>query len=598
MAVNYYGTCSGTSGKKYDLWLNVKQNSQDIAGNKSNVTVNFYLKRNDGYSASAYNLNDDVNTVKLVVGGSTKVNKYIKIDTRNNARVQLASWTGNVSHSSDGTLSLSVSGSFTLDGVASLTGGSATGTFKCTAIPRRSTAVFSVTTVNPGTGFGVTLTSASEAFSHKISWSIGGKSDSVTLEKNILTTKISVPVSWAEELVNATTGILSVTVTTYKGTTSLGSRKYNIKFLIPATDEYKPEFSLAINRVDNGVPAQWNEYVKGISGVTVSAENIILKYGAELSSVSITAGSLTETGNPATLVLQESGEVKIVVSVKDSRGLVATLTETINVLDYSPPSVDVKNIRRCKSDGTIDPYGTYLVADYVVNYSPLNQKNTCSVIAKYKESDGAVYSGDIILLGAPAVFGDGVISIGNSYSVSVRVTDSLTTDSPEIIRSIPSGSIPFNIKKGGNGAAFGKFSEKDNELSVAWDLSVDGKISGKFNGMVHYDSLECELMQSVGNMVSDIRYYPCFDLTYIKLRFTVTDTFPANTKTYVAKIPAKTPSNFTPLECFANGDDNILCKGGIFSATGEIFIEPSKEISVGRYIYFNGFYISDYQIIE
>ena len=597
MATNYYGSCTGISGKKYDLWLNVTQNSQDIVNNKSNVTVNLYLKRNDGYSGSAYNLNDDANTVELVVGGLTKVSKHIKIDTRNNVKVLLASWTGNVNHSADGTLSLSVSGAFTLHGVASLTGGSASGAFKCTTIPRKSSASFSVTTVNPGTEMNVTLTSASATFSHKITWSFGARSSSVTLDKNILTTSFTIPVSWAEELTNSTTGNLVVTVTTYKGTTSLGSQKYNIKFLIPATDEYKPEFSINLTRIDNAVPTEWNEYVKDISGVTVSVENIVYKHGAEYSSVSVTVGSLSKNSLTATFDIKDSGEVKVIVSLKDSRGLVATVTETIKVLDYKPPSIDVKSIRRCNADGVYDPYGTYLLAEYITNYSSLNEKNTCKVIGKYKVSDNDLYSGGIVLSESPAVFGDGAISIGSSYSVAVMITDTLTTDSPQIIRHISSGNIPFNIKRGGNGAAFGKFSENENELSVAWNLAVDGNISGTFNGMVHYDVPQCEILQSVGEMVSDIRYYPAFNLTYIKLRLTVTERFPANTKTYVAKISDKIPSNFTPLECFANGDDNILCKGGIFSATGEIFIEPNKEIPVGRFIYFNGFYISDYQII-
>ena len=39
MAINIYGSCSGSSGSKYDIWLNVKQNSQSIEDNKSNVTV-------------------------------------------------------------------------------------------------------------------------------------------------------------------------------------------------------------------------------------------------------------------------------------------------------------------------------------------------------------------------------------------------------------------------------------------------------------------------------------------------------------------------------------------------------------------------------
>ena len=46
-----YGSCSGSSGGRYSVWLDVVQNSQNIGNNTSNITVTLKLKRNDGYSA-------------------------------------------------------------------------------------------------------------------------------------------------------------------------------------------------------------------------------------------------------------------------------------------------------------------------------------------------------------------------------------------------------------------------------------------------------------------------------------------------------------------------------------------------------------------
>ena len=109
MAINYYGSCSGTSATKYDLWINIAQNSQSVDDNQSNVTVKFYVKRNDGYSASAYNLNEEENSVKLTVNGNVLVSENIEIDTRNNVSFLLASWTGNLTHNADGKLSVETS---------------------------------------------------------------------------------------------------------------------------------------------------------------------------------------------------------------------------------------------------------------------------------------------------------------------------------------------------------------------------------------------------------------------------------------------------------------------------------------------------------
>jgi len=134
------GTCKGSNYSKYSLWIDWTVNSQSTANNKSNVTVTLKVQRNDGVKQSAYNLNS-VNPVSLSVGGTVRVSKKIGIDTRNNQIVKLAAWTGDVPHSNDGTLSLSISGSFSISGTSTLTGGSVSGSAAINSISRYPNAV-------------------------------------------------------------------------------------------------------------------------------------------------------------------------------------------------------------------------------------------------------------------------------------------------------------------------------------------------------------------------------------------------------------------------------------------------------------------------
>ena len=268
MALNFYGSCSGSSASKYDLWINAKQNSQSVEDNKSNITLKVFLKRNDGYASSAYNLNANSNTVKLMVGGSVKVNGNIAIDTRNGATVTLASWTGDVSHKSDGSLDLEISSYFTISGTT-LSGGSVSGVFTLTDIPRASSATMNKASLNPGESVSFSLTSASEDFSHKIVLSLGNEKISATLSAGVNTKAMTIPVNWAELVTTAKYKYITVTLATYKGAKKIGSKEYKLKLTIPSTEEYLPQFSLVLKRVDGDVPESLEEYVKNKSKVVL-----------------------------------------------------------------------------------------------------------------------------------------------------------------------------------------------------------------------------------------------------------------------------------------------------------------------------------------
>ncbi len=582
MAINIYGSCSGSSGSKYDIWLNVKQNSQSIEENKSNVTVKLCLKRNDGYASSAYNLNESSNTVILKVGGKEKVNKNLTIDTRNNVTVTLATWTGDVTHQADGTLSLTLSSSFLMGGTG-LSGGSVSGNFNCTDIPRASTLTLSKSSLNPLESVGATLNVASDGFSHKIKWSLGESSVTHSLSAGVTKDAFTVPLSWAEEIVSAKSGKISVTLATYKGTKKIGSKAYSLKLIIPATEEFLPDFNLITERIDNSVPAEIGEYVKGKSQIKLNIENLNLKHSAKASSYTAKVGSSSKTKLPATFDLTKSGEITVSVTVKDSRGFSVTKTETINVLNYSVPTVSVNSLYRCDKNGNKTTSGTYLLCNLNIKFSSVNDKNIPCITYKYKKADGDTYSGEIPIGESVSILGSGEFLNNSSYILAFKITDSITEENDFIEVTVPSADIPFNIRKGGKGASFGCYSEKENELTVAWDLNVKGDLV--------YENVGIETSLLVTDKRGIVRYLPCLELVVVRLRFTANQSISAGSSHIIATFE-KTPTLFTPVTVSINTGSEKIGQGGIKSETGQLVINSDKTIEAGDYIYVSGVYFA------
>ncbi len=586
MATNFFGKCTGKASSKYDIWLRVVENSQNIVSNTSNVTVGLYIKRNDGVDDSAYNLNASQNTVKLWVGGALKVNGNTAVDTRNNDICRLATWTGDVPHGVDGTLSLSVAGRFAMSGSASLTGGSASGSFKCSVIPRKSALSLSYESVVPGASVVATISAYSSTFSHKLKFSLGSESKTLVLDNTQRSVTFTVPLEWALQLATVQNDNIAITLTTYNGSTAIGSRGYSLTLAIPNNDIFKPNFDFTVERIDNNVPVEWGAYVQGESQVRISINNISWGYGATKRACGITVGGNVLIGEEGVFNLPKSGQIPISVTLKDSRGLKRTKTSTILVQPYAPPSVNIISVKRCTADGVPSVYGTSVLVEYGLKYSSVNGKNFCTASAKCKAETAAGYGDNVALLSSPCVvFADG-INISNTYKFAFDVSDGINDLKEQVVRYVSSSNIPFNIRKGGNGAAFGSFAEKENELYVGWDLNVKGLIKGE----LYCTALDCTLSENAKDLIGGIRLYPCLNAVFVDIRITVAKALTANTRYPILSVGSVQSEHTTPLGILVNSDDSAFCKGAIYSTNNTISLSCNKNIPTGRVIYINGFY--------
>ena len=582
MASKYYGSRSGSGGSKYDLWLEVTENSHSIENNTSNLSVNLFLRRNDGYSSSAYNLNENENFAKITINGETKASRNLKIDTRNNVTVTLVTWSGNVSHNADGSLTINVGGSFTMSGT-SLSGGSVTGSFKCVTIPRTSSFTLNKSNVVPNESIAVNISSASGSFSHHIVYEMSGYSNTLVLSAGVVNTSFSIPSSWANAIPRAQQGTVSVTVRTYNNSNLIGSTSRYFTLTIPATDEFIPNFTPSLTFSNSSIPSNWNVVLQNISTVNIKINSATGKYGAGIESTTIICGNFRKSGTEASLNFQNTGSVTVVTRVTDTRGFTREKYNTFEVTTYSQPTIVFNNIYRCDSLGNPSATGSYAKIEYTPKFSSVNNLNAPMVRIKYKKSAENQYSDYITLSSSPEII-NGNFSVVSSFDFILEITDSITKIPFKVERTLPSGNIPFNIKSGGKGAAFGCYSEKDNELTVGYDLNVIGNIkSNNLNNSVIIDS-------RFTITYLEIKDYSCLGLTSIKTAFFVNVEIPTNTWVKIFEIKSVVPPVAVALKILTG--DYAIDKSirAFIDKSGEVLLCCESPLRMGYGVYISGIY--------
>lgn len=106
------GTTKGTSASKYNFWVEWSSFPYPSEG-CSVVKATSYLQRNDGYAASAYNLNINAKDKRISVGRDVKTSDKKGIDTRNSAKVVIATAQNiKVLHDQNGYATINISSSF------------------------------------------------------------------------------------------------------------------------------------------------------------------------------------------------------------------------------------------------------------------------------------------------------------------------------------------------------------------------------------------------------------------------------------------------------------------------------------------------------
>lgn len=460
----------------YTLRIGWWVNSQDIAGNYSNITAVVYLIS----TGSSYNINASATKYgSLYIDGST-YNFTFNASLSGGQTKELFRKTVNIYHWGDGTRTFNM---YATAGINVTLSGTYWGTVRVpssgestcslTTIPRRSTIV-SITGDWIGSDMTVTIDKKSSSFTTSVYVKASNSDWICTVWKKAGTSfTFTLPVYLLDSLPQSTECTGLVKVRTYNGDTILGDEDWEKWMGVP--EWVVP----TISEVHNGTNAQVNGrwiYIKSKSQMNVRT-TASSSYGAWITDIRVDYDGVQYWGGDIWTNIQNvAGDRPLVVHVWDSRGRYSSWSGSVHVHDYGDPWGFI-NAYRCDADGSRnDVGGTYVKVIYSGDRYVLDGSNTFGLTINHRVSrdswgstddlvTGDAGSGEIILDNNGELF-----SLEKTYEIRLRVSDWYTY--VDYIVPISTAFVLMDFKAGGKGIGIGRVATEDNVAQFATEVQI------------------------------------------------------------------------------------------------------------------------------
>lgn len=465
------GTITESIRTGYQLKIAWSVGSQSVANNTSSVTVKVQLVS----TGASYTINSSASKSGSVTINGTKYTFSFTAALSGNQTKTLYTKTVTVAHAANGTKTCSFSATcginVTLSGTyyGNVTA-SGTGTFNTIARASTISSVTSSVSVNGTNAVTVNITRAASSFTHTVVFSFGSYSKTTTGVGT--STSYAIPTSWLNAIPSATSGTAKVTVTTYSGSTKIGSA-VSKNFTLTVPSSVVPTISsVTLTEATSGLAAQFGGYVQNKSRVAIkitaagALSSTIKAYKTSIQGSTLTGASVTSG------ILTKSGTSTVTITVTDSRGRTASTTRSITVNAYTAPKINTFTAIRANGLGSADDNGTMALARIRFSIAAVNDKNGKSYKVEYRPkgtddwtqaASGSVYAYDSNMLLNISLNTD------TSYDLRLTVTDFFgsTTASTDVATAFT--LMDFN--QSGRGIAFGKVSEVDG-MEIDMPVSV------------------------------------------------------------------------------------------------------------------------------
>lgn len=492
------GTIQQAIRTGYRIQIAWTVDSQSVANNTSTVTAKVQLVS----TGSSYTINSSASKSGSLTINGTKYTFNFTASLSGNQTKTIYTKTVTISHASDGTKTCAFSATaginVTLSGTyyGNVTA-SGNGTFDTIARASSISSVTSSVSVNGTNEVAVAISRKSSSFTHTVTFTFGSYSKSNTGVGT--STSYAIPTSWLNAIPNATSGTAKVTVTTYSGSTKIGSAvSKNFTITVPST--VVPSISSVAVADTTTNQSTFGNMVQGKSRpkFTITAVgalgSTIKTYKTEFEGKSYSGAT------PTASTITKSGTASAKITVTDSRGRTATATKTWTVLAYTAPKIISFQGFRCLANGTENYEGTYLSAAVNFSVSSVNNKNTASYTIEYKLQTASTWttltSGAVYALNQNIISASGAFGIDNSYDIRLTVKDSFVTIRSEF--ELPTAFTLLDFKASGRGIAFGKVSEIDGFECALPMRSGHGELINSPIALVASQDL---------NDITDVGYY-------------------------------------------------------------------------------------------
>ena len=491
----------------------VCDSTADFDTNKSNVTCRLYVRKdNDGMTLTIPT--SGTWSYSLSINGkafSGSVSKDVLLDW---VLIATESVSG-ISHNSDGTKSITVSGSVTAPSGTTLAGhkSSGSGTMDMDTVPRAST-IDSVSCASAYFNGKLTYkyTPQSANFYNRCNIALNldgeyiavktinlGKKSAAQQTGSLTLTEDEQAIIY-NKLPNTDKGVLRFTFRTYSDSgysTQVGGAQYKeISLYVPKNSSTLPDPGATLAPVHSLGTSFDGLYVQGKSKVkaTFAGKG---KYGASIKSYSmkVEGKSYGSSASYTSGYLTEYGTITVQVTATDSRGFTNTVNKSIFVMAYTAPKVMPHSgesgiiCARCDSSGKLSDSGTYLKVKARRSYSKCvdaggTQRNFCGIRVRYKTENGS-YSSWKTMLASTNVSADqvdsgalyeGALLITQTYIAQVDVVDTVGNHT-SVTFTIPTDKVYKHEAGARRSFAFGGYVEDDNTFAFAEDITV--KVKGK-----------------------------------------------------------------------------------------------------------------------
>ena len=464
MALSGSISTNGASGEGEGRYYTLSWTAtQSIANNTS--TISWTLSTAGGYSSWITE-----RTVYVDIDGERVFSKTNAVDRY---RGTIATGTKTISHNSDGTRSFSVSLAAAI--YYSSIGCTGSQTFTLDTIARAST--LSVSDGTLGTKTTLTADRKSSSFTHTLTWECGSYSGTLATKSSATSWPFTPELKLASVAPYGQKVYCTYTLSTYNGSTLVGTDSKSAWFAIPSS--VKPSCTLSLSD-SKGYASTYGGYIQGESQLSVTI-NATQAYGSPISRYSASANGATySTQTFTTSVLKTVGTNTISATVIDGRERPGSVSSNITVLAYSRPQITKLKVRRCNADGTENDRGGYGKISFHCTITPLSNKNTRSCSLRYRQSGATTWTNaPAITLSAydqdcnPPVI---QMNDAHSYEVQINLTDAFGTTSAAT--SISTGYCLYHIPASGKGITFGGIAEGDG-FNVKMDATFGEKIDAK-----------------------------------------------------------------------------------------------------------------------
>ena len=318
-----------------------------------------------------------------------------------------------------------------------------------------------------------------------LSWSKGTANRTVTLTSSQRTTLLTAMAS-----LKSFTGTFAVS--SYSGSTQIGSTSSKTATVSTTAANSAPTlsgFTYADSYATTTAVTGNNQiFIQGKSTLTVTPGTATAKNNASIASYTATCNgvSVSNTTGDALAVgtVSKSGTVAVVLTVTDSRGYTASVTQNITVIAYAVPRVSSLTLRRT-NDIEAEMQLAFSGSISSIQVGGTEKNSLLYARYRYKQTSASSYSSYVSILSAVTKSGTSFsysslelcsLSSDQSWDVHIQIRDQLNSlGSLDLYYVIPQGTPLVALRKQKVGINTPSPTEA---LHVIGNIKASGSISG------------------------------------------------------------------------------------------------------------------------